>query len=69
VLAKLVGRYPGTTRGVFELGDGRQVEVDGSVEFDSPDAPKVGDKALVVIDAGGRALRWERYVGTLRRPR
>ncbi len=64
VLAKLIGRYVGTTRGVFELADGSHVEVDGGVEFDSPEAPEPGQKALVVVDATGRALRWEPYTGT-----
>ena len=64
-----VARHVGTTRGVFELGGGRRVEVDGSIEFDSPDAPKVGEKALVVVDRRGREVRWEPYAGTRLRPR
>jgi hypothetical protein len=68
VLARLVGRFVGTTRGVFELADGAQVEIDGPVEFDSADSPEPGEKALVVIDEGGRPLRWEPYAGTRLRP-
>ena len=64
VLARLVGRYVGTTRGVFELADGGRVEVDGVVGFDSADAPEPGQKAFVVVDESGRALRWEPYAGT-----
>jgi hypothetical protein len=63
VLARLVGRYVGTTRGVFELADGTHVEVDGALDLDSPNAPKPGQKALVVLDEIGRALRWEPYAG------
>jgi hypothetical protein len=68
VLAKLVGRYVGTTRGVFELADGAQVEVDGPLEFDSAEAPEPGQKALVVIDESGRPVRWEPYAGARLRP-
>jgi hypothetical protein len=64
VLARLVGRYVGTTRGVFEFADGSQVEIDGPVEFDTAEAPEPGQKAFVVIDEGGRPLRWEPYAGT-----
>jgi hypothetical protein len=63
VLARLLGRHVGTTRGVFELADGDHVEVDGLVDFDSAEAPEPGQKALVVIDESGRALRWEPYSG------
>lgn len=63
VLAKLVGRWMGTNRGMFELGDGRQVEVDGLVGFDSLEAPDPGEKAFVVIDESGRPIRWEPYAG------
>jgi hypothetical protein len=63
VLARLVGRYVGTTRGVFELADGAHVEIDGLVGFDSAEAPEPGQKAFVVIDESGRALRWEPYTG------
>jgi hypothetical protein len=67
VLAKLVGRYGGTSRGVFELADGSHVEIDGIVDFDSAEAPEPGQKAFVVLDEIGRALRWEPYIGTSRR--
>lgn len=67
VLAKLVGRYVGTARGVFELADGGHVEVDGVVDFDAAEAPEPGQKAFVVMDESGRALRWEPYAGA--RPR
>jgi hypothetical protein len=67
VLARLVERHDGTSRGVFELGDGRQVEAEGAVSFDSVEAPEVGEKALVVMDESGRALRWELYAGARRR--
>ena len=63
VLARLVGRYVGTTRGVFELADGGHVEVDGVVGFDSAEAPEPGQKAFVVIDESGWAFRWEPYGG------
>jgi hypothetical protein len=63
VLARLVGRYVGTTRGVFELADGSYVEADGPVEFDSAEAPQPGQKALLVIDQSGKPLRWEPYAG------
>jgi hypothetical protein len=63
VLARLVGRSGGASRGIFELADGRQVELEGVVEFDAVEAPKAGDKAFVVVDASGRALRWEPYAG------
>jgi hypothetical protein len=63
VLAKLVARDPVGSRGVFELGDGRRVTVDGHIDLDAADAPRIGEKALVVIDEGGRALRWEPYPG------
>src|SRR5215204_2186668 len=63
VLARLVGRYVGTTRGVFELGDGRHVEAGGVVGFDSAEAPEIGGKALVVMDESGGALSWEPYAG------
>jgi hypothetical protein len=63
VLARLVGRYVGTTRGVFELADGALVEVDGVVGFDSAEGPEPGQKAFVVMDESGRALRWEPYAG------
>jgi hypothetical protein len=62
-LGRLVGGHPGTTRGIFELGDGRHVEVDGVVGFDAVEAPTIGEKALVVMDETGRALRWEPYPG------
>jgi hypothetical protein len=68
VLAKLVGRYVGTRRGVFELADGGRVEVDGVVDLDSAEAPVPGQKAFVVMDESGRALRWEPYAGTRLRP-
>lgn len=61
VLAKLVARWVGSRRGIFELADGSQVEVEGPVEFDSPDSPAPGGKAFVVIDDSGRPLRWEPY--------
>jgi hypothetical protein len=67
VLAKLIGQYVGTTRGVFELADGAHVEVHGLVGFDSADAPEPGQKAFVVLDEIGRALHWEPYPGA--RPR
>jgi hypothetical protein len=69
VLARLVGRYVGTTRGVFELADGRQVEIDGLVDFDSSEAPEPGQKAFVVMDGSGQALRWEPYAGARLRRR
>jgi hypothetical protein len=59
VLARLVGRFVGTSRGVFELADGRQVEVEGELEFDAPEAPEPGQKALIVLDESGQPLRWE----------
>ena len=62
VLAKLVARWVGSRRGIFELADGSQVEVEGPVEFDSPDSPAPGGNAFVVIDDSGRPLRWEPYV-------
>jgi hypothetical protein len=68
VLAKLVGRYVGTTRGVFEFADGSQVEIDGPIEFDSAEAPERGQKALVLMDESGRPLRWEPYLGAHLRP-
>lgn len=69
VLAKLVSRRAGTTRGTFEFADGRVVEVDGATDFKSTDAPRVGDKALIVMDQDGQVLRWEPYAGArLRRP-
>jgi hypothetical protein len=61
VLAKLVARWVGTGRGVFELADGSKVEVEGSVEFDSPTSPTPGDKAFVVMDESGQPVRWEPY--------
>jgi hypothetical protein len=63
ILATLAARYVGTGRGVFELADGRHVDVDGAVVFDSAEAPAVGEKALIVLDEQGRALRWEPYPG------
>lgn len=63
VLAKFVGGRSGISRGMFELADGRRVEVDGAVGLDSPEAPQPGEKALVVLDERGRALRWEPYAG------
>lgn len=63
VLGKLVGRYVGTSRALFELGNGRQVEVEGVVEVDSVEAPGTGEKALIVMDQRGRPLRWEPYLG------
>jgi hypothetical protein len=63
VLAKLVGRQLGTTTGTFELADERVVEVEGPVEFDSDDAPRIGEKAFIVLEEDGRALRWEPYGG------
>jgi hypothetical protein len=61
VLAKLVARWVGTGRGVFELADGSQVELEGSVEFDSPSSPAPGDKAFVVMNESGQPVRWEPY--------
>ena len=61
VLGKLVARWVGTKRGIFELADGSQVELEGPVEFDSPDSPGPGDKALVVMTESGRPVRWEPY--------
>jgi hypothetical protein len=63
VLARLVGRSGGASRGIFELADGRQVELEGVVNFDVVDTPAPGEKAFVVIDASGQALRWEPYPG------
>jgi hypothetical protein len=62
VLAKLVARWVGSKRGIFELADGNQVELDGPVEFDSPTSPGPGDRALVVMNESGRPVRWETYV-------
>jgi hypothetical protein len=64
VLARLVARYAGTTRGLFELADGRQVEADGTIGFESVEAPEVGEKAFLVMDERGNVLRWEPYAGT-----
>jgi len=66
VLARLVRRDPGSTRGVFELADGTHVEVESASFVDASQAPAVGEKALVVLARSGRALRWEPYVGTRR---
>jgi hypothetical protein len=66
-LGRLVARTEGASRGIFELGDGRKVELEGVVNFDAADAPVPGEKAFVVIDASGQALRWEPYPGA--RPR
>lgn len=63
VLARLVGRYVGTSRGVFELADGSHVEVDGLFSLDSTEAPEPRQKAFVVMDESGRVLRWEPYGG------
>jgi hypothetical protein len=63
VLAKFVARSAGTTRAIFELGNGDRVEVEDVVAFDAPAAPKIGQKAFVVVDEEGRALRWEPYPG------
>jgi hypothetical protein len=69
VLAKLVSGRAGTTTGTFEFADGRVVEVDGATDFKSADAPRVGEKAFIVMDQDGQALRWEPYGGgRLRRP-
>ena len=68
VLGRLVGRQAGT-RGVFELADGSHVEIAGAVGFDSADAPEPGEKAFVVIDDSGRALRWEPYAAAHLRKR
>jgi hypothetical protein len=62
VLAKLVARWVGSRRGMFELADGRRVELEGPVEFDSPDSPAPGDKAFVVMDESGHPVRWEPYL-------
>jgi hypothetical protein len=67
VLGRLVQQHAGTSRGVFELGDGTRVEAEGAVGFDTHEAPSLGEKAFVVIDGCGRALRWEPYVGALLR--
>jgi methylmalonyl-CoA mutase cobalamin-binding domain/chain len=70
VLARLVERSSGRGRGVFELADGRRVELEGVIDFDAVDAPSPGEKAFVVTDASGQALRWEPYPGArLRRRR
>jgi hypothetical protein len=69
VLAKLVGREPGTTTGTFELADGRVVEVAGPVQVDSDEAPRIGEKAFIVLDEEGRALRWEPYAAARLRRR
>jgi hypothetical protein len=68
VLGKLIARYVGTTRGVFELADGRHVDVEGGAEFDSAEAPEPGQKAFIMVNEAGRALRWEPYVGARRNP-
>ena len=47
---------------MFELADGGRVELEGPVEFDSPDSPAPGDKAFVVIDESGNPVRWEPYL-------
>jgi hypothetical protein len=62
VLAKLIARWVGSRRGIFELADGSQVELEGPVEFDSPDSPGPGDKAFVVTNDSGRPMRWEPYL-------
>ena len=61
VLATLVGRYVGTSRGVFELADGTQVELDGPLRLDSDETPEPGQKTLVVVDETGQPVRWEPY--------
>jgi hypothetical protein len=58
VLAKLVARWIGSTRAVFELADGSQVELEGPVEFDSPESPAPGEKAFVVVNEVGLPVRW-----------
>jgi len=63
VLAKLVTRDLVGARAVFELGDGRQVGVQGGIGLDAVDAPAIGDKALLVMDESGRPVRWEPYPG------
>jgi hypothetical protein len=63
VLATLAGRYVGTSRGVFELADGTQVELDGPLRFDSDETPEPGQRAFVVVDETGQAVRWEPYPG------
>jgi hypothetical protein len=68
VLAKLVARYVGEARGIFELADGHRVELEGALPFDSTDMPEPGDKALVILDADDTPMRWEPYLsGPLRR--
>jgi hypothetical protein len=69
VLARLIGQYVGTTRGVFELADGGRVEVNGVVGFGSAEAPEPGEKAFIVMDESGRAIRWEPYGGARLRRR
>jgi hypothetical protein len=59
VLARVVGRYVGTTRGVFELASGDLIETDGLISFDSPEAPEPGDKVFIVFGENGRVVRWE----------
>jgi hypothetical protein len=61
VLARLIGRSRTPTLGVFELGDGRRVEVEGGAGLDAADAPVPGQKAFVVMDQDGQAIRWEPY--------
>lgn len=68
-MATLIGRYVGTSRGIFELADGRQVEASGGPMFDSPACPEIGDKVFLVLDRSGEVLRWEPYPGARSRRR
>jgi hypothetical protein len=63
MLATLVRRHVGTSRGVFELADGTQVELDGPLRFDSDETPEPGQKALVIVDEARHPVRWEPYPG------
>jgi hypothetical protein len=45
VLALLVGRHVGTNRGVFELADGRVLEVGGPTEFGEPGGPQLAARS------------------------
>jgi hypothetical protein len=63
VLAKLVAWSAGACHGLFELADGRRVEIEGVVDLDSLEAPSPGEKVFIIIDECGRPVRWEPYVG------
>ena len=65
-LATVVSVSEDTGTGVFELANGRRVEVGGPTGFPARDAPPVRGKAFIVIAQDGQALRWEPYPGSRR---